>query len=97
MLKVVRSNASIEDLLRIWDYHARESVAAADRIVTALNHRIAVLGSFPDMGERQPRHGRHCRRIIEGLYVVYYDRLDDRVLVLRVLHSARRIESLWVR
>jgi plasmid stabilization system protein ParE len=45
---------AIADLDGIWDYIARDSIEAADRVVDELYEQFALLGKFPEIGELQP-------------------------------------------
>lgn len=93
-LSITRTRSYERDLAAIWRYLEEHSEQAADRMICRIESRVDLLAGFPESGERQPRFGPNCRRVIEGNYLVFYDAYEDRVEVLRVLHGARRIERL---
>jgi toxin ParE1/3/4 len=96
MLRILRSAQSDEDLITIWQYIATvgQNPDAADRLLREIDRRIQLLARHPLMGEAQPQFGERTRRTIVGNYLVFYDVLDDVIHVLRVYHSARRLEDL---
>ena len=94
MRRLIRSVQSDEDLIAIWRYVAIKNPEAATHLLRYLDNRIRSLIVHSFMGERQPQFGDTTRRLVVGSYLVFYDVLTDAVQVLRVLHSARKIEDL---
>lgn len=95
MPRLVRSAQSDEDLVAIWRYIAESSPTAATRMLERIDDRIQSLARNPYLGETQPQYGERTRRIIIGNYIVFYDVLPDAVHVLRVFHSARKLDDLF--
>jgi toxin ParE1/3/4 len=93
--QLFRTSEAIADLDGIWDYIARDSPAAADRMLDELTERFALLLKSPEIGEPQPKlaDGSY-RRVTCRSYVIYYRPLDDGIVLVRVLHGARDHESL---
>lgn len=94
MRRIVRSSQSENDLVAVWRYIAADSPEAARRLLERIDQRIELLAEFPFIGESQPQFGEPTRRIIEGSYLIYYDVLPDAIHVLRVFHSARKLDGL---
>jgi toxin ParE1/3/4 len=95
MLPIIRSAQSDEDLVAIWRYIARDNPSAATRLLERIEKRIESLSQFPLIGESQPQFGERTRRLIEGNYLIFYDVLPDAVHVLRIFHSARKLDELF--
>jgi toxin ParE1/3/4 len=93
--KLIRSAQSETDLVAIWRYIASDNPTAATSLLERIDHRIQLLSEFPLIGEAQPQFGEQTRRIIEGNYLVFYDVFPDAVHVLRVFHSARKLDDLF--
>jgi toxin ParE1/3/4 len=94
MPRLRKTSIAEQDLLGIWDYIAKDSVAAADRFWLRLQERFELLLTQPYMGESQERFRPNLRSIVEGSYIVFYEPLPDGVLIYRVLHGARQWEQL---
>lgn len=75
------------DIKAIVDYHAKINTLAAIRIVDTIHHQSERLADFPHSG----RHGRIAGTrelpLVRIPYVLIY-RIDEDVVILRVLHSA---------
>jgi toxin ParE1/3/4 len=95
MLPIIRSAQSEHDLIAIWRYIAADNPAAATRLLERIDRRIESLARHPFLGELQPQFGNNTRRMIEGNYLIFYDVLPDAVHVLRVYHSARKLDQLF--
>jgi len=90
-----RTPAAIADLDSIWDYIARDSIEAADRVLDELDDLFQHLTKNPKIGELQPNlaDGRY-RRFTYRSYVIYYRPIEGTVVIIRVLHGARDHETL---
>jgi toxin ParE1/3/4 len=87
------------DLDEIWLHVARESgsVDVATRLVEAITGRFFLLATFPYVGRaRDDDFGIGCRSFGVGEYVIVYCTESSDVLVLRVVHGKRDLESLFV-
>lgn len=92
-LKTIFSEKAIIDLAAVWEHIAAQSVEAADRFVERIHEQIALTSDHPGRGERDRRvDGR--RRFLVGPYLVFYKATDEVLYVLRIYHSARRIEDI---
>ena len=82
------------DILEIWCYIARDSPAAADRMVDRFTATYQRLAENPALGvaQDQYRPGLRCFRV--GSYLIFYQPTDAGILVIRVLHGARQLENL---
>ena len=95
MRRLIRSAQSEIDLIAVWRHIAIDNLDAATRLLERIDQRIQVLTEFPFIGESQPQFGASVRRIIEGNYLIFYEVRPDSVFVLRVFHSARKLDDLF--
>jgi toxin ParE1/3/4 len=91
-VKVRVLEPAVEDLEAIHAYIARNSTRAADTFIEGIQahvRKIARLG-FVDIGK--PGRAPGTRELVHGRYIVIYavDRLEDELLVVSVIHGARR-------
>jgi len=94
-VKLVLSNEAQRDLVEIGDYIARDNRARALSFVTELRAAMLVLLQRPRAFPMVPRYARlGIRRRTYGNYLIFYQSDDERVSVIRVLHSARDYEEL---
>ncbi len=89
---VLRSADAENDLIRLWLHIAEHSPDAADRYIRRIQQAFEGIPQFPDRGTPRPDLGEHCRKLVVGDYVVFYDHLDDSIIVLRVFHSKEDID-----
>jgi|GEM_PF-4839202 len=66
-------------------------------MVDALVDRTRSRQDFPLIGEARPWLGKGVRRVVERPYLIFYRLGENVVLVLRVLHGARRITRRLLR
>ena len=84
------------DLLAIWEFIARDSFDAADRMADRLERAFRLLAEFPRKG-----HQRADVKVSEpllfwpaGSYIVIYRPAPRPVLIVRILHGARDLDAL---
>lgn len=100
-MAVTRRLRAILDLEEISDYLAAHSGAADIRFLDAAEATIQRLNHFPRLGRlchsRDPTLTDVRRRLVEGTkrYVIYYRPTDEGIEVLRVLHTARDVGSIF--
>jgi toxin ParE1/3/4 len=88
------------DLDDIWYYVAKESgsVEIANRLIDSITDRFFLLGGFPYLGRsRDEDFGFGCRSFPVGEYIIVYVVDGEDVLILRVAHGRREIETLFGR
>jgi toxin ParE1/3/4 len=85
---------ALGDLEGIWDYVARDDLAAANRLLVAFEETFHRLADQPFMGRGRAEIRPGVRSLRVRSYVVYYQVRDRHVTILRVLHGARDIAGL---
>jgi toxin ParE1/3/4 len=84
-----------QDLEEIWLYVAEDaSQTTADRLIDAIVDRFNLLAEQPAVGRARPEFGAGVRSFVVERYVIYY-RVDDEVLIARVLHGHRDQAAAW--
>ena len=84
------------DIAEIWDYIAQDSPADANAFVLALEEQIASLEKFPQRCSRIPENellGTSYRHLIHGSYRTIFRISGSRVVILRVIHGARLLDT----
>ncbi|MEO8202760.1 MAG: type II toxin-antitoxin system RelE/ParE family toxin [Betaproteobacteria bacterium] len=95
MTRVTRRPLAVADILEIWDYIADDSLAAADRWVERLDELLRTLAAQPLIGLSREELAPDARSFPFGRYIVFYIPLSDGIDVVRVLHGARDIDSVF--
>ena len=97
MARVQRTQTAERSLDEIFDYVGRKnhSPAAAARLLRRIAKKCGLYATQPLMGEARPDLGREVRCFPVGNFVVFYQPLEDGLLVLVVLHGARDIPKLF--
>ena len=92
----VLSAGADRDLDEIWDYIAQDSSGNAEAFVLALEEQIASLERFPQRCSRIPENeilGTSYRHLIYGPYRTIFRIAGSKVVILRVIHSARLLDA----
>ncbi len=93
MLPIVRTSHAEEGLIAIWQYVARDSEAAADRLLDRIENRWQQLAIYPSSGPLRDDIAPGIRHLVVGEYLTFYRVGDDAIEILRVLHGRRKIEA----
>ena len=83
------------DVRAVWAYVARDNPPAADRVLDTLYGKFALLAQQSLLGEDRDELGPGIRGFVVGNYLVAYRPLPDGIEVVRVVHSARDISTLF--
>jgi plasmid stabilization system protein ParE len=84
------------DIAAIWEYIAQDSPGNAASFILALEEQIASLEQFPERCPRIPENeilGTTYRHLIYGAYRTIYRIAGDRVVILRIVHGTRLLET----
>jgi len=84
-----------EDLIGIWLRIASDSPRHADRYLDLLDEKLRLPASSPRMGRLHPELGPGLRGFPVDDYIVFYREASPGVEIVRVLHGARDIDSLF--
>ncbi|MBI5899859.1 MAG: type II toxin-antitoxin system RelE/ParE family toxin [Rhodocyclales bacterium] len=95
MARIVRRPLAAADIADIWDFIAEDSVAQADAWVDRLDSKLHLLATQPLMGRSRDELAPGLRSQPYGRYVIFYEPLSDGIDVVRVIHSARDIDTVF--
>lgn len=84
------------DLIEIFSYIAGDNTAAALELINRFFHLFGLLSDEPRAGRERPELRPGLRSFPEGRYVIFYRILaNEDVEIIRVLHSARDIDTIF--
>jgi toxin ParE1/3/4 len=82
-------------LIEIWSYIADDSVANADAFIDKLNETIQVLANQSGVGRRREELAPGILSFPFGRYIIFYRASQDAIEIIRVLHGARDIQTIF--
>lgn len=89
------SPEAVEDIEAIAEYIARDSEMYASSVVSTMLDAVKRLSSFPRIGRRVPEMAdESIRELFVYSYRLIYRILDDRILIVAVIHGRRLLESI---
>ena len=89
-LKVRWQKRALANLEAEAEYISRDSHAAAQRVVMAIEQAVQMLASHPALGRAGRVEGTRELVVTGTPYIIPYRVREDRVEVLRVFHAARK-------
>ncbi|MBO9605331.1 MAG: type II toxin-antitoxin system RelE/ParE family toxin [Paenibacillaceae bacterium] len=92
--KISYSPAAVDDMDEIFSFISQDNVVAAEKLLEKLDQQIKSLADFPNMGsvlseEKYTLIQRGYRFIVANPYLVFYQIVDDTVIIYRILHGRR--------
>jgi toxin ParE1/3/4 len=92
IIKLARAKA---DLTEIWDYIAEDSEIQADAFINTVDQKFLLLSEQPNLGRTRYELAKNMRSFPLGRYVIFYGVIADGIEVVRVLHGARDIATIF--
>lgn len=83
------------DLIEIWDYIAEDSETRADAFIDAIDRKFHAIAERPNMGRPRAELSEGLRSFPIGRYVIFYRPIPDGVEIVRVLHGARDLDTIF--
>jgi len=93
--KVLFTSPARIDISGIAAYIAEDSIKAAEKFYDTVQAKCEELAQMPKMGKLRKELHPSVRSFPFGSHVIFYIAQDDMIIVLRVLHGARDIPSLF--
>lgn len=95
MGRVEQTGEAKSDLAHIWHYIALDSVGAADRLVARIDAVAHRLADMPGLGPLRTELAANLRSFPLGRYIIFYRPIPEGIEIIRVLHGARDIASIF--
>ena len=97
MAEVLFSPEALQDMEDIRNYIAMDNPEAAERVLNAFEANAALLAMQPGLGQlRFTLRGLRVRVVSEfPNYLMFYREQAGRVEIVRVLHGARDLKSIF--
>lgn len=97
MALILRTPQAEEDIIEIWFYIAVEKQSAlnADRFMDKLDKQLTFLAQNPGIGTPKNQYIKGLYQFIFGNYLIFYFPLSNGIEIIRVLHGARDLDTLF--
>jgi toxin ParE1/3/4 len=93
-MRITFSRLAEADLEEIGDYIARDNPARALSFIHELRAHCRAIAASPLSYPQRPELHKQLRACAHGSYIIFFKVADDRVFVVRVLHTARDLINL---
>ena len=95
MSVIIKRPRALSDLAEIWDYIADDSEARADAFVATIDAKFQTLAKQPGIGRLRDELAAGLRSLPVGRYIIFYLPLAEGADIIRVLHGARDIDTIF--
>lgn len=97
MAQIIRTPQAEEDVIEIWFYIAVENKSKlnADRFMDKLDRQLVFLSENPGIGSKKDQYAKGLYQYIFGNYLIFYFPVKDGIELIRVLHGARDLDTLF--
>lgn len=95
MAIILKKPLAEADLLDIWNFIANDRWEKADRLLEKIDSQLKILASNPGMGRKRDSLAPNLRSFPVGNYLIFYRPINEGIEVIRILHGARDIPSLF--
>jgi toxin ParE1/3/4 len=83
------------DLDEIWLHVAESNPRAADRLIAKIVDKYQTLLRFPEMGSLCEELAPRLRSLAVGNYAIFYRPIENGIEIVRVVHAARDLPTLF--
>ena len=95
MSRIRISHRAEADLAEIWLHIAENNPQAADRLTSRIVEKYQTLLRFPELGSLCEELAPRLRSLVVDSYVIFYRPIEDGIEIVRVVHAARDLPSLF--
>lgn len=95
MAQVQRTKPADADLLEIWAYIAESSIESADKVLHGIAQKCWNCAEMPGMGRRRDELAPGLQSVVYERYVIFYLAIEDGIQLVRVLHGARDLPTVF--
>ncbi len=89
------TDAAKADLVEIWRYIGAEYPAAADHLIDEITAKFDLLEDMPDAGRTRDELAPRVRSFPVKRYLIFYRLSENTLEILRVVHGARDLPTLF--
>ena len=89
-MKVVWFESAIQDLVCVRQYISQDNPMAARNVVAKIGEAVSMLTTHPGIGRPGRVTGTKEMVVDQTQYILPYRVRDNRIEILRVLHSSKR-------
>ena len=94
MPRIRYTHSAETDLLELWLAIAEDNPVAADESLDSIQSTVSLLETQPGMGRARPELADGLRSFpTRTPYIIFYVTGEDGLLIVRVLHHARDIDT----
>lgn len=94
MARLRYSDASKDDLKQIARVIAQDKPIAARQWVAKIREKCRLVAKHPDIGDQRPELGENIRSTYLGSYVIFFQRTNGTVEIVRVIRGDRDTKTL---
>ena len=95
-MEYILSVEASQDIENILDYFLQRNIDAGEKFVKDFNNKCLNIVEFPKIG----RSYRHIDSTLRGIpidgYIIFYQLLENSIVIIRVVSGYRDIESLFL-
>ena len=95
MAHILKKPLAELDLIDIWGYVAENNVPKADELLGDLESGFRSISQSPGIGRHRPELAEGLHSFPLKYYVVFYRLINQGIEIVRVLHGARDIETIF--
>lgn len=96
MNNLIISPSASQDLNQIAEYFLSRNIEAGEKLFKAFNTKCRNLINFPKMGKPYDYLRDGVRGLPLDRYIILYEIIDKKVIILRVVSGYRDLESLFL-
>lgn len=89
------TDRALADLDEIWLYIAQDNVTAADELSADFISKFRLLGKFPEIGPARDELMPNIRSFPVDDYLIFYRRFENGVEIIRIIHGAQDLASIF--
>ncbi len=95
MSLIIKRPRAKDDLAEIWDYIADDSEEGADAFIETIDQKFRALSARPLMGQVRAELAEGLRSFPVGRYVIFYRPISAGIEIVRILHGARDVNTIF--
>ncbi|MBO1051215.1 MAG: plasmid stabilization protein [Anabaena sp. AL09] len=96
MMEYILSVEASQDIENILDYFLQRNIDAGEKFVKDFNNKCLNIVKFPKIGRSYSHIDSPLRGIPIDGYIIFYQLLENSIVIIRVVSGYRDIESLFL-